>query len=425
MRTRSLISAFGTLSLTTLVTLAMAPGCGSKDAKGFSTGDGGSDGGFNFEETPPDLRACANATFQGEQAPAAMLVVLDRSSSMSEGGKWNAAANALVTSLDDGIFDTMSVGLYAAPSGSVTGPACIFGTPVACSAPPFPQVPLEVAGAAKADDSQGVRKAIKSWLANNSPDNGQGDASPLYMAVRAGLDALKAWNKGDKRILLVVTDGTISCNELSSPTRPGYPDANGCARDWENPGNIIDMVKAENTTANKPVETFVVGVPGADTYDPSATNYPPYHMRAALSAIAYAGAPNYAPENCTGKDFTQQSADPSVSCHFDMTQQFSTEKLAEAIAVVRGKVLGCTFKLPTVEGGQEVDRSKVNVTLTAGGTTGTVLKRTDASDNCSQDGCWDYDAQGKVQLIGKSCDQLKAQGSVKVDIVTGCTTQVK
>ena len=35
-----------------------------------------------------------------------------------------------------------------------------------------------------------------------------------------------------------------------------------------------------------PVQTFVIGVPGADTYDSSGCNAPPYHMRLALSAFA-------------------------------------------------------------------------------------------------------------------------------------------
>ena len=250
----------------------------------------------------PDLRItgldlsvteCAAADYEARQSPAAMLAVLDRSSSMSEGSKWTVAAQAIVQAFDRDIFDSMHIGLYAAPSGTRQGPACIFGFPVACQAPAFPQVDLQLAGGDKSPAPMGVRRDIKSWLTQNFPDNGVGDASPLYGALEASILALRSWNVDGKRMLFVVTDGTISCNQFS--TRPGFPDCNVCDRDWEDPLNIVKLLGDANADPKKPIETFIVGVPGADTYDAKGCNYPPYHMRIALSAIAYAGAPRYVP----------------------------------------------------------------------------------------------------------------------------------
>jgi len=393
--------------------LGGSPGAGgAPGGTGVFTGDGGAGPGGPGQE-------CAKATFEAKQAPAAMLVVLDRSSSMAENGKWIAAAQAIVQALDADVFDSMQVGLYAAPSGTMSGPSCIFGLPVACQAPPFPQVSVEPAGALKSGGTGGVRAKIKQWLTANAPDNGLGDASPLYGALQASVGALKAVPLKGKRILLAVTDGTISCNEFSN--RPGFADCNGCQRDWEDPNNIARLVASAHADSNAPIETFVVGVPGADTSGAEGCSVPPYRMRLALSAIAAAGAPDYVPAACDGRTFTQSGAEPQLACHFDMTTGFGATKLADAIAEVRGKVLGCTFELPKPAEG-DVDPNLVNVVF---GESQSVPRRRDANDACAADYCWDYDADGKVQLIGKACEDLKAKRDAKVNIVVGCKTQVK
>src|SRR6476659_2241604 len=87
-------------------------------------GDAGVGGGSSDVDLASPLGACATAQFEAHQAPAALLVVLDRSSSMASNNKWNFAAQAVVQALDADIFDSMYVGLYSAPSGSVTGPQC-------------------------------------------------------------------------------------------------------------------------------------------------------------------------------------------------------------------------------------------------------------------------------------------------------------
>jgi hypothetical protein len=367
---------------------------------------------------------CATSVSEATQAEAAMLVVLDRSQSMSQNNKWMFAATAIVQAVDQNAFDTMWLGLYAAPSGLVTGPACIMGLQVACAVAPFPQVEIKLAGAAKSGDPSGVRHNIKAWLGSNFPATGMGDASPMYAALQAAIMALQGWPKTGKRILLLVTDGTLSCNQFS--TRPGFKDCNGCDHDWENPNNIVTLLGNANKDAQSPIETFVVGVPGADTYDATGCNFPPYHMRLALSAMAYAGSPQNVDPACTGTAFTQAGGDPSKSCHFDMTQgKFDAQALADTISQIRGKALGCVYELPTPEGGT-VDKTRVNVEYAVGDAGMTQLKkRSDPSDGCQSDGCWDYDNDGKVVLVGKACEEVKSSPSAKVQIVVGCQTVLK
>ncbi|MDY0002308.1 MAG: hypothetical protein RBU30_13515 [Polyangia bacterium] len=369
------------------------------------------------------LQNCAEATYVAEKTPAALMVLLDRSSSMSSSNKWTFAAQAIVQALDRDAFDGVTLGLYAAPSGSVTGPSCLWGLPVSCLVPPFPDVDLANAGTDKSTDPTGVRKLIRDWLQSHTPDDGMGDASPMYDAITAALGALRGWSGQGVRILLVVTDGTLSCTSLSS--RNGFMDCNGC-QDWEHPQNLIDLLGAANQDTSYPVETFILGVPGADTYDSSGCNYPPYYMRNALSAMAWAGSPDHAPATCDGTTFAPPGANPTLSCHFDMTQgNFSTQAIADAIEEIRGSTLGCLYDLPEPGPGVTINPNKVNVVVTLDGVEITLGRRSSPTNDCAESpGCWDYTNDGKVELLGAACAAMDTASSAEVSIVVGCDTIV-
>lgn len=413
------------MRLTTAVLVTMSLSCGP-DPAGTPSVDGppapvaDAPAGGNA-----DAPGCAEVGYEAEQSPAALLVVLDRSSSMAENNKWTFAAQAIVAALDNDVFDPLHVGLYAAPSGTVTGPSCIFGFPVPCQAPPFPQVDLALAGTMKSTDASGVRRTIRNWLTANSPDTGIGDGSPLYNALQAAIGAIRLWPEDGKRIILVVTDGSISCAQFSM--RPGFGDCNGCDHDWEHPQNIVDLLAEANSDPSQPIESFIVGVPGADTYDATACNYPPYRMRLALSAMAAAGSPDHISPTCDGRTFTQTGADPTESCHFDMTTPggFSATALADAINYVRGQTLGCVFDLPVPGGGGTIDLDRVNVSYTADGVEVDLARRADPSNPCTDVGCWDYTPDNKVELLGLACNDIKTATSVSVRIVTGCDTIIQ
>jgi hypothetical protein len=49
-------------------------------------------------------------------------------------------------------------------------------------------------------------------------------------------------------------------------------------------------------------------------------------------------------------------------------------------------------------------------------------KRSDPNDQCLVEGCWDYDVDGNIVIIGKSCDDLSSANQAKVDIIVGCMT---
>lgn len=412
------------------VTLGFAA-CGS--SKSFNGNDGGADASpFADSSVPDGLAACATGEYTGQPQPAAMLVLIQRSGSMTTDNQWTFAAQAIVQALNQPVFDTMTVGLMAAPSSLVTGPACVLDQPVACGVPAFPQVSLAVAGTLLSTDSSGVRHDILAWLTNNTPDQSAGEGDPLYDAIQSGIGALQGWPGPGKRILFVVTDGAISCTSLSTRTANAFTDGNGC-QDWENPNNIITLVNQANLSTTTPIDTFIVGVPGSDTYDSTGVNYPPYYMRAALSDIAFAGAPAYVPTGCTHTNPFHPTSEsdmtldpnPTLSCHFDMTQgTYTTAEVASAIAQVRGEELGCIFALPAPEAGM-IDLSEVNVSYSInGGPQDQLYKRATPTEDCSMTGCWDYATTDEVELYGKACTDVTGAMQADVEITVGCATIV-
>ena len=370
--------------------------------------------------------ACATASYVAKQAPASMLIVLDRSNTMNQGGKWSSAALAIVSAIDQDGFDTMSLGLMASPSSSVSAPACI-GLPiaVACGSPALPQVAVKPAGKDKSSATTGVRHEIYQWLSGNNPDPdaSSGSGTPLYEALVTAYKSVRLSSGVTKRLVAFVVNGAASCTSLSS--RAGYRDANGC-NDWEYPTSLIALIKAAHDDATAPVQTFVIGVPGADTTGSDPTTQPPYHLKLALSAYAKVGSPETVDPKCDGAFKHPGGADPAIACHFDMTSGTLDEKaLAANIAKIRGAALGCIYDLPTPPDGSTVDRSKVNVEIDSPSGNAPLSRRKSASDDCATDGCWDYTADGKVELIGKACSDAKALTDGTVKLVVGCATRIK
>lgn len=372
---------------------------------------------------------CAGSSISAKQTPAAVLIVLDRSSSMTTSGKWAAAQTAIVKAVDKSTFDGLELGLLAYPSHQVPGPKCIWNWPVMCGVSALPQVALANSGANKTNGASGPRKAIYSWLTTGKPDTSGTDASPGYAALKSGIAALQGLAKVDKRILILLTDGGFSCASLSSPTRPGYSD--GACPDWEYPASVVSLLKAAHDDTTKPVNTLIVGLPGSDSIGKKQGAYAtaPYQMLLALSSYAWAGSPASTTASCNGKTFTKTGWAPTVPCHFDMTAgTFNADALATAIAGLRGKVLGCTYALPKVDDkNKQIDKTKVNVRLTLdGGSAYTIPRRTDKKDTClTAKGCWDLDAKDNVSILGKACTDLGKATQAKVEILVGCKTILK
>lgn len=396
----------------------------------FQGGTGGS-GGF---------AECATFTAEATQEPAALLIVLDKSASMNTQQKWGTAQLAVVNAIDSDTFNSLSLGLVAFPSSFTTIPDCLCeaaGGPgicelvipdgVSCGVSVLPQVAMAPAGTLKSNDSSGVRHSIYDYLVNNSPLSNQDDGSPIYDAMVGGYMALKSYETS-KRILLVITDGGFSCTSVANPFRNGYQDLNGCP-DWEIPDTVNALIQTQRDDPTKPVNTFFVGLPGSDSTGGQTGNFdtPPYHMLLALSTYAVTGSPDTIDPACNSEAvYTQAGVDPAVPCHIDLSgAAFNPDTLTAAIAKIRGQALGCIYELPEPPQGETIDPGKVNVNLTVDGTTSALPKRADPSNPCTDSGCWDYTDDGKVELIGKACEDITNAVNGKVDIIVGCDTIIE
>lgn len=405
------------------------------DLSGVGVGSGG--GGMGGAG---GTMGCAQFSVEAEAEPAAMLITVDRSTSMA-GTKWNAARFAVITAIDKDVFDTMSLGLNLYPHAPVTGPDCLcdvytgLGLPcpdVGCGTAGAPQVTLALAGPDKSTMAPSHRYNIASVLNSAGTTTSSFDASPLYEALEEGYAALAAFGGVDERIHLVVTDGGGSCTSLSNPTRPGYSD--GICDDWEYPDSVNALITANQTDPTTPIRTFIVGVPGSDTngenvgagcpFSTPCYATPPYSMKLALSSYAASGSPDTIDPTCNGQTFIYPGTDPTIPCHIDMTGgQFDANALADVIADIRGTALGCVYPVPDPPPGETIDLTKVNVEVTLDGVGPTTIpSRANPADDCAASPCWDYDIQGNIEILGKGCEDLSAASTAKVDIVVGCET---
>lgn len=401
---------------------------GSSGSGGLVTGGGGGSGGLD-----PDA-ACAKYSQEAKQASAALLFVVDGSASMSQSQKWGTAQLATVTAIDKDAFDNTSLGLVRFPGSFSTAPYClcqdfcsiVLPNGVACGVSFLPLVQISDSGTQKSNQG-GVRKSIYDYLVANGPlSNDPSDSSPIYDALVAGYAALGAQTI-DRRVLILLTDGGFSCTSVSNPPRPGYSD--GACNDWEYPDTVNALIKKHHDDPAKPVNTFIIGVPGSDSTGAKQGAYAtaPYNMLLALSTYAVSGSPETVPTDCDKTlTFSQTGAAPAKPCHIDLSKgTFNADVLATSIEQIRGKALGCLFDIPTPPPGEVVDKNKTNVNLTLDGKTETIPKRSDPNDTCATSPCWDFKGETQVELIGKACEDLSKAKDAKVEIFSGCTQLVK
>jgi hypothetical protein len=364
-----------------------------------------------------------------------MLLVLQRSASMSAQGKWPASQQAIMAAINESVFDTMSIGLLAFPNGYVGAPNCIcpglgpdcgglLPGGVTCGFPTQPQVPIQPAA--------GARTTISTWLndPNNAPPAGDPtNGTPMYDALNGAYKAIQAFTGVDKRMVMMISDGGGSCTSLSSPMRPGISD--GMCPDWEYPTAIRTLIANAQMDPTAPVETFILGVPGSNSNGGMSGQWAnaPYSMLLALSTYAVAGSPTTLPAGCDSSAvWTQGGTLSGPPCHIDFSNpaNFNAGALGTAIAQLRGSLLGCNYPVPMPMMGM-IDPNQINVVITINGTPYIIPKRTNPNDKCTanNDPCWDYvpgSNNTQLELVGITCSTVSTTPNAEVDIYVGCAT---
>lgn len=262
----------GTLATTTA-------GSGGSGGSGGSSSDGV--GGFNFggnsgtggSTVDPDA-ACIEESAATELVPLDIIILLDRSGSMS-GSNWTGSINALQTFVNDPASSGISVGLLYFPAANLQGTTSCNYTLYDNLIVPVGELPANA-------------QALTSSLTTEQPT---GPDTPMYGALKGALFAATAYqdaNPNHKVILVFASDG----------------DPNGCASNENQIPTIASL--AQSALNYNGVQTYVVAISGANL--------------ANLNQIAAAGGTTSA-YDVTGNInlFSQKMAEiraNAVSCEF-------------------------------------------------------------------------------------------------------------
>lgn len=230
-------SSFRTVFALLLGTATMfSSACSSSERTSFEretadasepTGAFGNDAG-STEVVDSGDNSCAQATVTAETVPLAMLVLIDRSGSMS-GDKWTAATSAIRTFADRAEVVGMQMGLnFFPPLG--TGDQCAYST---YAQPAVGIAPLP-------DNVIPIQQKLASTDVTGS--------TPMSGGLGGSIEAMRSFlseNPSYEPVVILVTDGDpAGCGSLS---------------------DVIDIAnKGANPTGNEArVRTFVVGMQGA------------------------------------------------------------------------------------------------------------------------------------------------------------------
>lgn len=197
-------------------------GCGSEGQVGAGPGSGAGEGGIVINPgaqggsaarsgspggasgTPGTAANCGTTTVSTSRTPADMLIVLDRSTSMTYStdsdctcgsrncgsgttctDRWTAVKSAVSATVAADATINWGLEFFASPSGGN------------CTVASAPQVPIAANSAA----------TIQSQIAGATP----GSYTPTAGAINAATAYLKTVNDGNRRAILLATDGMPNC----------------------------------------------------------------------------------------------------------------------------------------------------------------------------------------------------------------------
>lgn len=359
-------------------------GGGGVAAGGGALGDGTAGGSGGGGVLP---QGCASDTYDGQLVPLDMYVMLDKSGSMSDGGKWGAVSSGLTQFVDlPEVFD-IGIGLAKFPTPPATPPAvpptCTVAADCGAYGPCLPIFGCEGALMSGTESCVSVdyttpivpianlpgnASAFKSALASISPGGG----TPTLPALQGALDYAKVWAEGHPdRITIVVlaTDGL--------PTSCTGGEVAGVA-----------AVAATAFAGTPSLKTFVIGV-GSEL--------------SALNQIAQSGG--------TGQALILTGS--------------NAQEFLDALNQIRGAI-GCQYVIPPPPAGQNPDYGRVNLAFTPEGGPQTLVKKVGGASECVGGPGWYYDNPAnptKILLCPSSCDTVEFTPG-KMDIVLGCETIV-
>jgi hypothetical protein len=349
--------------------------CGSSRS-GFVDGDasagdpGGGDPSSGFENDggggPSRDAACAASVEPTTRNPGSVLIVLDRSFSMTrdendgeprfgDPSKWDTATDALKV-LVDALPDGLNLGLlmYPAPRG--------------CDVPVQPQVAIA--------DIKATRSTIKSYF-----NQGCAGDTPTEPAIKSA-NATLASSKG-ARAIVFLSDGAPNCGSSESSVHA-----------------------AVVAGAGQGVKTYVVGIPGS----PAST----------FSKLAVAGGTRRSP-TCL-EECDRSWSDMDKCCHYATKASDFKQSLSKALSEIAAQIrTTCIYTVPRPDAG--FDPGKVNVIVSIDGKNEQLVPQ---SSDPNANG-WTYTDGSSTSLVinGPLCQEILGAPASKVEILVGCPTVIK
>jgi hypothetical protein len=302
-----------------------------------------------------------------------MMIVLDRSGSMTEGGRWQPSVSA-VRKVTAELQDRIRFGLAMFPDPAASNPTAAVGGIAGCFSAPDPQTCLDMMtngannavcapGKIVVPVADGNADEIAQMLDGSEPNGGTPTAETLqglvdtYAGAPAGPD-----QKPQLKYVLLVTDGQPTCPAgMGADTTPADIDASNAA---------IDALTA------KDVKTYVIGY---DTTSPG---------NEALATVL----DGFAQRGGTGDQMHRPVED-------------ETSLLTE-LQRITGEIAGCAFSLSMAP--QRADF---------------VLVRLDGQQiNLNDPNGWRLNGDREVELVGSACESFKTgahtlKAEVQCDVV--------
>lgn len=360
-------------------------GGGAAGSGGGSLFDGGAGGGSPLD----DSGACASETRKGQLVPLDLFLLLDKSGSMQDNGKWVNVKSAMKTFLNapESVGIGAALGYFpVAPKTPPPPPPATCATDADCGQY-TPCLPFfGCAGALSAGDSCQISDY-------SSPAITFGVIPAVTAAMEQSLNAQSA-------------DGS------STTTRPALEGAAVYAVDWakQNPDHVVAIVLATDGEPNNCANNDVQGV--ADAAQAIATGNPGIKTfvigvgseLGALNAIATAGGTSQAFIVDTGGNTTQE--------------------FIQALSDIRGAVT-CSYQIPVPASGTP-DYNRVNVVFTPPGGPSEYVYNVDGASKCDPaKGGWYYDDAAKptkILFCPATCDRVSKTDNAQVDVQLGCQT---
>lgn len=352
---------------------------GGSPVLGGTTGNGGSNGTGSTGTVIKPGDACATGTANAALSGVNMIVMFDRSSSMTQEAndagdtRWDLTSAALKAFFADPEEAGLKLALRFFPhdvpaegcrQDEDDAPGCNVN---ACAMPLVPLGTL-TADAAPTDAHE---KALLDATDMSAPDVPQG--TPIFAALGGALQwagAQRMMTPGENSVVVLVTDG----------------EANGCNDDI---GDIAQLA-ADAFAANQ-IRTYAIGLTGSQEGD--------------MDQIAEAGGTEKGIFVADGNNATQQ--------------------LKDALGAIRGEVLDCDFPMPEAKPGFNVDPGLINVNYTPGGGMESTLTQVAGADACGANPSWYYDNvtnPTRIILCKSTCDTITADPMASLQILLGCAT---